>query len=135
MSDRARSRTAIIAGAILKGSSALLALALLVQAFTAGMAAITDPSWWEIHLSWVHAFQWLAIAVTASGAWADVPRRTKWASAVPLALIGLQYVLAHRGIEGSLPIGLGLHAVNAMVLFAVTARVAATAWDGGAGRT
>ncbi len=39
------------------GSCTVLLIALLVQAFLAGVAAMTDPSWWELHKAWAHAFQ------------------------------------------------------------------------------
>jgi hypothetical protein len=131
VSGRVRSRLPAAARFILKGSTALLVLALLLQAFTAGMAAITDAGWWRAHVTWVHIFQWLVLVLPASAAFADVPRRTKWASAVPLPLVGLQYVLAHRGIDGTLPIGFGLHAMTAMLLFTVAVFVATTAWGFG----
>lgn len=102
---------------LLRVSSALLALALLGQAFTAGMAAITDPDWWQAHVAWVHAFQWLVLVLPVSAAAAPVPRRVKGASLGPLFLMGLQYVLAHRGMDGSFPTGLGLHAAGGFVLF------------------
>ena len=103
--------------ALLMVSSALLALALLGQAFTAGMAAIVDPEWWQTHLAWVHVFQWLVVIIPASAAASSARRHVKWASLGPLVLMGLEYVLAHRGMEGSFPIGLGLHAVGAFILF------------------
>ena len=130
MTGPARMRMAAARWA-LAGSSALLAMALLVQAFTAGMAAMTDPGWWAVHLAWVRIFQWLVLVMPASAILADVPWWTKWASAAPLPLIGLQYVLAHRGLDGTLPVGLGLHAVTAMLLFSVAAFVAAAAWREG----
>ena len=105
---------------LLRASSGLLGLALLVQAFTAGMAAIADPEWWQSHVAWVHTFQWLVVMVPVGAAAAPVARRAKWASVTPLLLMGLQYVLAHRAIEGSFPIGFGLHAANALLLFGIT---------------
>jgi len=102
---------------LLRASSALLALALLGQAFTAGMAAITDPGWWQAHLVWVHAFQWLVLIVPVSAVAAPVPGRVKGVSLGPLFLMGLQYVLAHRGMDGRFPIGLGLHAAGGFLLF------------------
>jgi hypothetical protein len=122
------SRLAATARRALAASSVLLALALLIQAFTAGMAAVTDPGWWATHLAWVRVFQWLVVVLPASAVLADVPLRTKWMSAAPLLLIALQYVLAHRGLDGTFPAGLGLHAVTAMLLFAVTAFIAGSAW-------
>jgi hypothetical protein len=114
---------------LLTASSALLALALLVQAFTAGMAAMADPDWWQIHVAWVHVFQWLVLIVLIGSAAASTPRRVKWAGLVPTLLVGLQYVLAHRGKDGSFPVGLGLHAANAFVLFGVSLYLFSAAWN------
>jgi hypothetical protein len=43
-------------------------------------------------------------------------------ASLPILQIALQYVLVHRALEGRLPIGVGLHAVNAalMLLVAIT---------------
>ncbi len=89
---------------------------------------MTDPAWWETHLAWVRIFQWLVLVAPASAVLSNMSRRTKWMSIAPLLLIGLQYVLAHRGMDGTLPIGLGLHAATAMLLFAVACFLAAAAW-------
>jgi hypothetical protein len=102
-------------------SSALLALALLGQAFTAGMAAIVNPQWWQTHVAWVHIFQWLVVIIPVSAAASSARRHIKWVSLGPLVLMGTQYVLAHRGMEGNFPIGLGLHAVGALILFGMAA--------------
>src|SRR5215212_9734216 len=80
-------------------SSALLALALLGQAFTAGMAAIVNPQWWQTHVAWVHIFQWLVVIIPVSAAASSARRHIKWVSLGPLVLMGIQYVLAHRGME------------------------------------
>jgi len=58
-------------------------IALLVQAFFPGVAAMTDPSWWEPHKAWVHAFQWLVL-LPACAVLAGYPRRLIWASALLL---------------------------------------------------
>ena len=105
-----------------------LALALLGQAFTAGVAAVTNPEWWDAHRAWVHIFQWLVVPIPFAAVLADVPRGLKWASPVPLVLIGLQYVLVHRAISGALPLGFGMHAVSALILFGVTVLLAMFAW-------
>jgi hypothetical protein len=33
--------------------------------------------------------------------------------------VALQYMLAHRALEGRLPVGIGLHAVNGAILLVV----------------
>jgi hypothetical protein len=94
---------------LIRTLSALLTICLLVQFFIAGMAAMTDSGWWTYHSNWVAIFQWLVIPLPIL-AWLGGParaRRTLFAC-IPLLQIALQYVLAHRAIEGRLTIGLGL---------------------------
>ena len=115
---------------LLRGLSAILTVCLLVQFFTAGMVAMTDFDWWTYHRNWVGIFQWLVIPLPVL-AWLDESprgRRTLFAS-IPLFQIALQYVLAHRAIEGRLAIGLGLHAVDAALLLMIAAALAAGMWD------
>jgi len=84
------------------GSCALLMAALLGQAFLAGVAAMTDPGWWELHKAWVHAFQWLVLLLPpACAVLAGYPRRLIGASALPVVLIYLQYVWAELGRDGT----------------------------------
>jgi len=84
------------------------------------MAAMTNPEWWTYHGTWVGIFQWLVVPLPIL-AFMGGPlryRRTALAS-VPMIQIALQYVLAHRALEGRLPTGIGLHAVNAGLLLVV----------------
>jgi len=48
---------------LLRTLSALLTICLLAQFFIAGVAAMTDPSWWTYHSDWVAIFQWLIISL------------------------------------------------------------------------
>ena len=96
-----------ISRALLRTLSALLTICLLAQFFIAGIAAMTDPGWWTYHSDWVAIFQWLVIPLPIL-AWLGGPprgRRTLFAC-IPLLQIALQYVLAHRAIEGRFAIGL-----------------------------
>ncbi len=102
------------------GSCALLLAALLGQAFLAGVAAVTDPGWWELHKAWVHAFQWLVLLPPACAVLAGYPRRLIWASTLPVVLIYLQYVWAELGRDGTWAYGLGVHAASALLLFGTT---------------
>jgi len=99
--------------------SLLLALALLVQFFIAGMAAMTNPEWWNDHRAWVGVFQWLVLPLPVL-AWVTMLNwRSIAVTATPIVQIALQYVLVHRALEGRLAIGVGLHAVNAALMLVV----------------
>lgn len=115
---------------LLRSLSALLTICLLVQFFIAGMAAMTDPEWWTYHNAWVAIFQWLVVPLPIL-AWLGGPprgRRTLFAC-IPLLQIALQYVLAHRAIEGRLAMGLGLHALDAGLLLLVAGGLAVGSFD------
>jgi hypothetical protein len=115
---------------LLRSLSALLTICLLVQFFIAGMAAMTDPEWWTYHSAWVAIFQWLVVPLPIL-AWLGGPprgRRTLFAC-IPLLQIALQYVLAHRAIEGRLAMGLGLHALDAGLLLLVAGGLAVGSFD------
>jgi hypothetical protein len=110
--------------------SALLTICLLAQFFIAGIAAMADPGWWTYHGDWVAIFQWLVIPLPIL-AWFGGPpraRRTLFAC-IPSLQIALQYVLAHRAIEGRLAIGLGLHALDAGLLLLIAAGLAIGLFD------
>jgi len=109
------------------GSCTVLLIALFVQVFLAGVAAMTDPSWWELHKAWVHAFQWLVLLPPACAVLAGYPRRLIWASALPVVLIYLQYVWAELGRDGTWAYGLGVHAAGALLLFGTTMTLFAAA--------
>ena len=110
------------------GSCAALGAALLVQAFLAGVAAMTDPSWWGLHLAWVHTFQWLVLLPPACAVLAGYPRWLLRASALPVVLLYLQYVWAEFGRDGTWAYGLGVHAASGLLLFGTTAVLFAAAF-------
>jgi hypothetical protein len=115
---------------LLRVLSALLTICLLVQFFIAGMAAMTDPSWWTYHSDWVAIFQWLVVPLPILAWLGGPPRRWRTVIAcISVLQIALQYVLAHRAIEGRLPIGLGLHALDAGLLLLIAATLAAGLFD------
>jgi len=103
---------AAMARMFLRGLAALLAVALLAQFFIAGMASLTNAEWWAHHLTWVGFFQWLVVPLPVLAWLIGPPRPFRVTLACfPFVQMGLQYVLAHRGMDGRWPIGLGLHAV------------------------
>ena len=109
-----------LANRLFRITSALLAVAILVQFFIAGMAALTNPNWWMFHQAWVGVFQWLVLPLPVLAWLRGPPRLFRVAlSCVPATQMELQYVLAHRALDGRLPIGMGLHAVNAVLLLMV----------------
>jgi hypothetical protein len=100
--------------------SALFLLAVLIQFFIAGMAAITNPDWWVYHNAWIGIFQWLIVPLPILAFLGGRPRywRTAFAT-IPMVQVALQYIFAHRALEGRLTIGIGLHAVNGALLLIV----------------
>lgn len=128
MKALAGSRGRRFARAAFLESCAALAVALLVQAFLAGIAAMTDPSWWELHLAWVNIFQCLVLLPPACAVLARYPKWLIGASALPILLLYVQYVWAELGLQGTSAYGLGIHAAGALVLLGTTAFLFAAAF-------
>jgi hypothetical protein len=113
-------------------TAALFALSVLLQAFFAGGAALIDPQYWALHVSWVGIFQWLSV-VLAAAAWAGGRGRIgRWGSLGALAIIAAQYTSIHAAIRHGLAWLAGLHAVGGFVLFGLLVLIVA---DGMRGRT
>ncbi len=110
---------------LLKLLSGLLTISLLIQFFVAGMSSVTNPDWWAYHKLWVAIFQWLVLLLPVFAWLCGKPRgRRVVAASLPILQIALQYVLVHRALEGRLPIGVGLHAVNAALILLVAIALA-----------
>src|SRR6266446_7687412 len=105
---------------LLRTLSVLLTICLLMQFFIAGMAAMTNPEWWTYHSAWIAIVQWLVVPLPILAFLGGRPRywRTAFAT-IPMIQVALQYVLAHRALEGRLTTGIGLHAVNGALLLVV----------------
>jgi Family of unknown function (DUF6220) len=116
------------ASLLLRFLSGLLTVSILIQFFIAGMSSITSREWWDYHKTWVGIFQWLVLPLPILAWLCGKPRgrRTLFAS-FPILQIALQYFLVHRALDGRLPIGVGLHAVNAALMLMV-ATVLALDW-------
>jgi len=98
--------------------TAAFGVAVLIQIFFAGEAALIAPEDWERHLTWIHVFQWGSIALPIA-AYAATRRLSFTAlNCIPIVIIGLQYVLIHRAISNTLPVLAGLHAVSGALLVA-----------------
>lgn len=123
-------RITVMARMLMRGVAALLVGALFGQFFIAGMAALTNPEWWTYHQTWVAFFQWLVVPLPVLAWLAGPPRQFRVTLAcVPFAQMGLQYVLAHRAIDGRWPVALGLHAVNAALMLIIVVALAVD-WAG-----
>ncbi len=85
--------------------SAFLSLAVLIQFFIAGMAAMTNPEWWTYHSAWIGIFQWLVVPLPVLALLGGRPRywRTAFAT-IPMVQVAT---------------GIGLHAVNGALLLIV----------------
>lgn len=107
---------------LLKLLSGLLTILLLIQFFIAGMSSVTNPDWWAYHKVWVGIFQWLVLPLPVFAWLCGKPRgRRVVVASLPILQIALQYALVHRALDGRLPIGVGLHAVNAALMLLVAA--------------
>ena len=108
------------ASMLLRSLSWLRTVSILVQFFIAGMSSITNPEWWDYHKTWVSIFQWLVLPLPILAWFCGKPRggRTLFAS-LPILQIALQYFLVHRALDGRLPTGVGLHALNAALMLMV----------------
>jgi len=105
---------------LLKLLSRLLTISLLIQFFIAGMSSVTNPDWWAYHKVWVGIFQWLVLPLPVFAWLCGKPRgRRVVVASLPILQIALQYALVHRALDGRLPIGVGLHAVNAALTLLV----------------
>jgi hypothetical protein len=108
------------AGVTLRFLSGLLTVSILIQFYIAGMSSITNPDWWDYHRIWVGIFQWLVLPLPVLAWLCGKPRAGRIVLAsLPIVQIALQYVLAHRALDGRLPIGIGLHAANAALMLIV----------------
>jgi hypothetical protein len=117
------SRYNALAGYVFLVLTAAFGLAVLIQIYLAGEAAIVEPDDWRFHVAWIHLFQWLSLPLPAA---AYLARRSVGFGAfncVPLLIIGLQYVLIHRGIEHAWAPLAGFHAVCGALLVAYVAFV------------
>jgi hypothetical protein len=105
---------------LLKLPSGLLTISLSYSVFIAGMLSVTNRIGGlitrfgsEPFSGWCYRCRYLlGLAVNRFG------RRVVVAS-LPILQIALQYVLVHRALDGRLPIGVGLHAVNAALMLLV----------------
>ena len=124
---------ATAANMLLRFLSGLLTASILIQFFIAGMASITNVEWWDYHKIWVSIFQWLVLPLPVLAWLCGKPRggRTLLAS-LPILQIALQYFLVHRALDGRLPTGVGLHAVNAALMLMV-ATLLMLGWHEGKG--
>ncbi len=119
------------ANLLLRFLSGLLTVSILIQFFIAGMSSLTAPDWWNYHKIWVNFFQWLVLPLPVFAWFCGKPRSGRvLLASLPILQIALQYVLAHRALDGRLPTGIGLHAVNA-ALMSVVATLLTLGWHDG----
>ncbi len=115
-----RSNLSVTASWLLRTLSGLLTVSILIQFFIAGMSSLTNPDWWDFHKTWVGIFQWLVLPLPMCAWLGGKPRNGRvFLASLPIFQIALQYILVHRAIDGRLPIGVGLHAVNAALMLMV----------------
>lgn len=108
--------------------TALFGLAVMVQVFLAGEAALVAPEEWQVHVAWVHIFQWLSLALPPLAFLASRRLGFTVLNGLPILVIGLQYILIHRSIGNAMPVLAGLHAVNGLLLIAFAVHIVQGWW-------
>lgn len=109
--------------------TALFGLAVTIQVFLAGEAALVAPEEWQVHVAWVHIFQWLSVALPPLAFLASRRLGFTVLNGLPMLVIGLQYVLIHRSIGNVMPVLAGLHAVNGLLLIAFAVYIVQGWWQ------
>lgn len=97
--------------------SVIFAVCVLVQVYIAGMATFVDPGSWQMHMSFVHVFEFLLIPMLALAFLGTLPRKLKLTPVLLFGLISMQYATA-EGFNGSMVAA--IHPVNALIIFWVT---------------
>ncbi len=101
------------ANLLLRFLSGLLTVSILIQFFIAGMSSLTAPDWWNYHKIWVNFFQWLVLPLPVFAWFCGKPRSGRvLLASLPILQIALQYVLAHRALDGRLPTGTPIDATE-----------------------
>jgi hypothetical protein len=121
-SDSNQSDLPAILSALLRFLSWLLLVSLFAQFFIAGMSSKTNPDWWAYHKGWVGVSQWLVLPLPVLAWFAGRPRLARTALAsLPIAQFALQYFFVHRALEGRMAFGVGLHALNGVLMVLIAA--------------
>ncbi|GAA5063903.1 DUF6220 domain-containing protein [Haladaptatus pallidirubidus] len=105
--------------------ASLFVLGILGQVFIAGMAVFVDPAHWNLHASFVHYIQLLAIIMLVLAILGGLSRWLMLSPIVLFLLIVLQYATA-LGFSGS--VVAALHPVNALVIFGLASLTTYKAW-------
>jgi hypothetical protein len=106
-----------LAGFAYLATACLFALAILIQTFLAGDAALLAPEMWEEHVAWIHIFQWISVVLPVFAHLAERRIGFTALNCLPMAMIGLQYVSIHLAIKTGDSTLVGLHALGGIVLF------------------
>lgn len=107
----------------------LLSAGLLLQIFLAGLGALSSSSYWQVHRAYGYTLMWLAFALPIFGVVGQPQRRTHVLNVLAAVLIVVQFALIWLPLALGWPNEVrGLHAVNAVVLFSITALDAAFLW-------
>lgn len=106
------------------------AICVVIQVFIAGMAVFVDPANWNMHMTFVHVFEFLLIPILILAFLGRLSRELKWLPVGFWTLIGLQYATA-EGFSASLVAA--IHPVNALVIFWLAVFMTRRAWHEVAG--
>lgn len=95
----------------------LLALAVLLQALTAGLGVFHTPGWWSSHRTWVHAWEWLSVLAVMLAYVGRAVRTVKLLAWATVVLLFVQYATVGMRTRSGLEGLAALHTVGALALF------------------
>jgi hypothetical protein len=100
--------------------AAFLTLAITVQVFLAGLGILVNPRYFAWHGNFAHVIESIPLLLLLLGVMAKLDRGTLLLTLLTLVLVMLQYVFLHLFPQVGLTPLRALHAVNALVLFALS---------------
>lgn len=117
-------------GAALLLCAWLMVGGVIAQVFFAGSAILVDGSYWLWHLAFAQWLTYLSLAMGVVALLGRLPRGLLLRALLVVLLLVLQYLLIWAFAKIGLGSLRGLHAVNALALFALNLDLARRGWHG-----
>lgn len=109
-------------------AAALIAAAIVVQVFLAGVAVLADPAYWAAHRTMGGVIEMGIVMLLLIGLPTGLPWRVQALGGLLFVLMMLQFVFLEVMPQLGVPLLRGLHAVNALALFSVALLLIRSVW-------
>jgi len=105
-------------------SAWLFALCILIQVFLAGMGVFDSATWFSVHVTFAHYFEFIAVLLLILALLGRFPRAIPLLSLLLIVQFALQYAFVQLSGQLGVIFLAAFHPVNAVVMFWVTQHVA-----------